>query len=154
MSVFNVIITRTFYQVTIPHEMLEAAKEKRIASQIEPDGRQPQELGRTNSWGYSIMNIDGLTQLATLGERAGVDLWGYRTADGRGIRAAIDYLAPFALGQGTWPDQQISDFKPETMFPVLRRASTHYTDGGFKQIVAKLPATPASDRSVLVGRQP
>ena len=26
MSVFNVIITRTFYQVTIPHEMLEAAK--------------------------------------------------------------------------------------------------------------------------------
>ena len=26
MSVFNVIITRTFYQVTIPMEMLEAAK--------------------------------------------------------------------------------------------------------------------------------
>ena len=26
MSVFNVIITRTFYQVTIPGEMLEAAK--------------------------------------------------------------------------------------------------------------------------------
>src|SRR6266480_3777961 len=84
---------------------LEAAREKRIAAQIEPDGRQPLELVRTKAWSYSVGNLDGRTLLATLGERVGVDLWNYRTADGSSIRRALDYLMPFAFGQKKWPDQ-------------------------------------------------
>src|SRR5206468_10167156 len=82
----------------IARQTLAAAREKRIAAQVEPDGRQPLELARTRSWGYSIMNTDGLVDLATLGEHVGVDLWHYQTRDGRSLRSALLYLAPYAVG--------------------------------------------------------
>src|SRR5258706_8812185 len=74
--------------------ILETARAKRIATQIEPDGRQPLELVRTKAWSYSVGNLDGLMLLARLGERVSVDLWNYHTGDGRSIRRALDYLAP------------------------------------------------------------
>lgn len=87
--------------------VLSAAKTKIIASQIEPDGRQPHELQRTKSISYSIMNLRGLTRLAWHGRQLGVDLWNYQTPDGRGIRKAYAFLQPFAFGDKSWEYQQL-----------------------------------------------
>ena len=107
--------------------VLEAAKTKRIAVQVEPDGRQPLELERTKAWSYSIMNLDGLMVLAELGDRIGVDLWNYQTGDGRSIRRALDFLAPFASGEKKWTYQQLGEWPPQMLSPLIRRASSHYT---------------------------
>ena len=130
--------------------ILETARAKRIATQIEPDGRQPLELVRTKAWSYSVGNLDGLMLLATLGERVSVDLWNYHTADGHSIRRALDYLAPFAFGEKKWPDQQIGEWQPETLFPLIRRAARQYQDQHYRNLMKRLPQADASDRSNLI----
>ena len=130
---------------SLAKSVLEAAKRKRIAVQIEPDGRQPLELERTRAWSYSVGNLDGLMQLAQLGESLGVDLWNYETADGRSIRKALDFLVPFALGEKKWTYQQLGAWPPQMLFPLIRRAAEHYNDERF----AKVPALKADDRSNL-----
>lgn len=128
----------------------ETAKQKRLALQIEPNGRQPLELVRTKAWSYSVGNLDGLMLLARLGENAGVDLWHYETKDGRSIRRALDYLIPFAFGEKQWPDQQLGEWPPQMLFPLLRRAALHYSVPSYRTLVSKLPALTAADRNHLL----
>lgn len=133
----------------LAREALERAKQKRIAAQIEPDGTMPLELARTNAWSYSVMNLDGLTELATLGDRAGVDLWHFETADGRSIRKAILYLVPFAFGEKKWDAEQINGFTAQALYPVLRRAAPRYDDPDVRRAAARLPGLPPADLSRL-----
>jgi hypothetical protein len=100
-------------------QILESVKLKRIASQIEPDGSQPQELARTKSFSYSTMNLGGFVQLAKLGVYCRVDLWNFETSDGRSIRKAIDYMVPFIGDLKKWKYEQISNI--EEAVPSLLR---------------------------------
>lgn len=86
---------------------LETKTKARIASQIEPDGSQPHELARTKSMGYSTMNLRGFLHLAWYGKNLGVDLWNFKTTDGRSIKAALEYLMPYASNQKEWTYQQL-----------------------------------------------
>jgi len=119
-------------------QTLEAAKTKRIAAQIEPDGRQPRETDRTKGLSYSVMNLDGLMQLARLGEHSSVDLWNFETPDARGIRKALDWLVPFASGEQKWPYEQIEPFARAAFVPLLRRAAVKYHDNRYLAVAVRL----------------
>jgi hypothetical protein len=71
----------------------------RITKQIAPEGRQPHELTRAQPWHYSIFNLEALFDAAALADKVGIDLWKYETSDKRGIRKALDWLIPFAMGE-------------------------------------------------------
>ena len=114
------------------------AAKRRLASQIEPDGRQPRELARTRSWSYSVMNLHGWFTVARLAGEAGVDLWHYRTADGRSLRAAVDYLVPFARGDARWPHQQITPIARDEFAALLDQAARVWADGGYGALAARL----------------
>lgn len=132
-------------------QVLEQAKQKRIAAQIEPDGRQPLELARTKAWSYSNGNLDGLMQLAMLGQYVGVDLWNFQTKDGRSIRKALDFLVPIAVGEKKWAYQEIGEgVKPATLFPLMRRAAAVYHDKAYQAVMTKVPPADRSDRSRLI----
>jgi hypothetical protein len=139
-------------QPDVAREVVRRVPERRIAVQVEPDGRQPLELKRTKAWSYSIMNARGLMLLARLGEHVGVDLWRHETPDGRGIRKAIDFLAPFATGGREWPYEQINGFRPEGAYVLLRRAAQEYA-GAYDAAVAKLPPLEADAIEHLVGER-
>jgi hypothetical protein len=130
-------------------QIVETAKTKRIAVQIEADGRQPLELARTRAWSYSIMNLDELMQLATIGDDVGVDLWNYQTADGRGIRRALEYLYPFSVGEN-WQYEQLGEFQPQALYPLMRRAGVKYRDDKFKAMLAKIPTADAAGKENVV----
>jgi hypothetical protein len=135
-------------------DILQTARTKRIAAQIEPDGRQPLELARTKGWSYSVGNLDGLMLLARLGENVGVDLWTYQSGDGRSIRRALDYLVPVALGEQKWAYQQLGEWPPQMLFPLMRRAAAKYRDPQFLSLLARVPDTDSADRVRLLRSDP
>ena len=135
-------------QTDMARETLELAKTKRIALQIQPDGRQPLELARTNAWGYSVGNLSGLMTLADLGDRVGVDLWDFETSDGRSIRKALEYLAPFAFEDQKWP--YTSQPSQQSLSPLIRRAAVHYHDSAIERFLSNIPPVGAADRARLL----
>jgi hypothetical protein len=124
-------------QADLARRTLDGAR-ARIAAQIEPDGRQPRELARTRSWHYSEFNLAAFMDLATLGRHVGVDLWGYRTADGRSIRQAVDFLVPFAAGERAWPFDQITPFSPGTIHPLLRRGAAAWREPRYRVLAGQV----------------
>jgi hypothetical protein len=129
---------------------LESVTKKRIASQIEPDGRQPLELDRTKSWSYSTMNLEGFVTLAALGENVGVDLWNFKTEDGRGIRKAIEFLYPFMDNEKDWKYKQIENWNPGRLYYSIRRANRKYTDDKFESIFLTVPKLKAGEIGFLL----
>jgi hypothetical protein len=117
----------------------EQARARRIAKHIEPDGCQPLELRRTLSFGYTLFNLDGLFRLARLSERVGVDLWHHRTDDGRGIRAALDWVLPFATGKERWSHKQISKQNFRPLVRLLRQAARVYNQPAYESAISHLP---------------
>lgn len=123
--------------------VIETAKTKRIAAQIEPDGQMPLELARTQSWNYSTMNLSGFVDLAILGRHVDVDLWNYTTKDGRSIRKAFDYLSQYTAGGKKWEHQVLSPLDPEKFNRLVRLAAAEWKDKPFAELAAK--SKPADD---------
>lgn len=125
----------------VARKQLQDRTPKRIALQIQPDGKQPFELLRTKSFDYSLYNLQALFAAASLGEKVGVDLWNFATADGRSIRKALDFLIPYALGKEPWPWRTITGFHGESLAPLLRRAALAYNEPAYEEAIAQLPGS-------------
>lgn len=85
--------------------------QKRIFTQIEPDGRQPNELRRTLAFGYSQFNLHHMIDVFLMGQKMGVSIDNDTSSDGRNFYKAVDYITPY-LGKDVsrWPYEQISDW--------------------------------------------
>jgi hypothetical protein len=91
-----------------------------VPEEIRPDGSCPREEERTNSLGYSNMNLDAFAVLCRIAATNGVRLWEFATAKGIGVRRAFDYLLPYLLHPENWKKQQISKFSADgTVWPGL-----------------------------------
>ena len=126
---------------TQAREILEYTRHKRIPAQIEPDGQQPRELGRTLSINYTLFNLQALFACARLGEHAGVDLWNFRTPDGRSIRAALDWVLPYALQEKKWEHKQISKQNFGPLIGLLRLAAVAWREPAYEQALGKLKSS-------------
>jgi len=125
--------------------LLEFAAE-RIVKQIEPDGRQPHELRRTQAWNYSIFNLEALFNAAAIGEKIGVDLWNYESSDKRSMRKALDWLIPFATREKKWTYKQLSSLQPEKIAPLLRRAAVQYRAAAYERVLSKIAGVATDQR--------
>lgn len=132
------------------HRVLSDVPRKRIARQIEPNGGQPLELARADSWSYSLFNLEALFDAAALGDHFGMDLWNFETADKRSIRKALAWLIPFATGEKRWPLRQQSRWQPERLAPFLQRAALRYREPSYVTALGKLAAPSIDSRDRLL----
>jgi hypothetical protein len=100
----------------------------RIASQIKPDGSQPEEIRRVDGLGYSQFNLEAQFQVARQAAGLGIDLWNYTAPEGASLRRALEYLRPFNAKPETWPAKQNAKLSPGFLDPLLIQAKTVWPD--------------------------
>jgi len=71
-----------------------------VPTQIAADGSFPLEIERTKPYGYSLFNLDAM---ATTCEILGGDAWTFELPDGRGMRRAVAFMAPYIRNRAAWP---------------------------------------------------
>ena len=85
-------------------------KDVLIPQQMAADGSFPLELARTKPYGYSLFNLDAMATACQILSTAGDSLWTFELADGRGMRKALAFMAPFIADKTKWPH------KPDVMY--------------------------------------
>jgi hypothetical protein len=100
----------------------------RIASQIKPDGSQPEEMRRVDGLGYSVFNLTAQFQIARQAAGLGVDLWNYTAPTGASLRRALAYLQPYNTRPETWPTTQNARMHPGFLDSLLAQAKDVWPD--------------------------
>ena len=86
-----------------------------IPEQVGEDGHLTREIGRTKSLNYSTYGLNAMIQTAVIAEKQGVDLFGYKLEDGRGLEQVLDYHTPFVVDPDSWPYEQITPYKGDNI---------------------------------------
>jgi len=110
----------------------------RYASQIADDGSLPHELERTRSKSYVSMNLRAFLTLASLGDRAGLNLWNAERNEKLLLKTSIDWLVPYVTNQQEWKWKQISDDPADSNAQLFRMASRGYKNPGYEKIAKQL----------------
>lgn len=74
-----------------------------VPEQIAPNGSFPRELARTKPYSYSLFDLDILGMSAHVLSTKDVDLWTWKTSDGRGLDAAFRFMVPYIRNKKRWP---------------------------------------------------
>ena len=114
--------------------LAETAKTKRIAAQVQPDGQLPAEETRTRSFHYSVFDVEAMMKLAAEAQTVNVDLWNYKAPDGGSIRAALDYLLPFATNQKKWEHPDLDGVSLTELHDYLLMAAIHYNSAEYETV--------------------
>lgn len=74
-----------------------------IPNQMALDGSFPQEMRRTKPYGYSLFNLDAMAAICRILSTPRDNLWTFELADGRGMRKAMEFMAPYIRDKKSWP---------------------------------------------------
>ncbi len=91
-------------------ETMNSFAEKRIFTQIQPDGSQPHELSRTRSWHYCQYNLTHYIDLFMMAEKSELHIDRSVSEDGRSFYKALDFMVPYIGKEAEWPYQQLDGF--------------------------------------------
>ena len=78
-------------------------RDKLIPEQVAADGSLPLELARTKPYSYSLFNMDILSTICQILSTPAESLWSFTTADRRGMKKVIGYMAPYIADKNKWP---------------------------------------------------
>ncbi|MDR1284272.1 MAG: alginate lyase family protein [Opitutaceae bacterium] len=138
-----------------------AVARENIGKQIAGDGSLPLEMGRNRSFLYSIYGLRAFAVVADCAALAGDDLWNYRSPEGRGLRMAFDFLAPWLAGEKAWAGEDVAPDGERTAMRthalvMLRQSWRAWRIPAMGEATRRLAASlPQEDRRVaLLGLNP
>ena len=74
-----------------------------LPNQMATNGSFPEELNRTKPYAYSIFNLEAMTMNCVILSSGEDNLWNYSTDDGKNIKKAISFMAPYLHLKSKWP---------------------------------------------------
>jgi hypothetical protein len=101
-----------------------------VPNQVATNGSFPEELRRTKPYGYELFNLEAMATVCQILSTPQDNLFTFQTADGRGFRRAVEYMAPFIGDKKSWP------LKPDVMYDKewpMRQASLLFAGIAFKR---------------------
>jgi len=73
-----------------------------LSQQVADDGSLPRELGRKQSFHYSLYGIKPFCTLACCAHIIGEDLWNFQTSNGKSLKLALDFILPYIVKEKLW----------------------------------------------------
>jgi hypothetical protein len=74
-----------------------------IPDQMAVDGSFPLEMKRTKPYGYSLFNLEAMAAIAQILSTPRDNLWTFELPDRRGMRKAMEFMAPYIRDKSKWP---------------------------------------------------
>ena len=138
-------------RIDIARAAVDRVAQNRIPQQIEPDGKMPRELERTRALHYSLFALQAATGVADLARCVGKDVWGTATADGRGLKVAIDFLLPYVGRESEFPYSDPKREPSELSLELFLRAAWAYRNPEYARAAAVLARfKPDSDINLMI----
>jgi hypothetical protein len=101
--------------------------QERLLEQFESNGAQPQEMKGTITAHNCCFNLQTWANLADVARCCGIDFWNIAASDGRGLRRAFEWMAPYIVGSA-WECEQTEPFDRRRFIPLYFASSDHYRD--------------------------
>lgn len=124
----------------VVNEVLSQFMQRRIYKQVQPDGSQPEELARTNSYSYTTYNIRIALSMCNMAQVLGVDFLSQTSEDGRSIPKMIEFMSQYlGVEQSQYPYEQINkwDSAQNQAYQILYWADGKFPDKGYDKILAR-----------------
>ncbi len=74
-----------------------------VPNQMASDGSFPQEMRRTKPYGYALFNLEAMSTVCHILSTPEDNLWTFELPDGRGMRKALEFMAPYIMNKQQWP---------------------------------------------------
>jgi hypothetical protein len=117
-----------------------------VPNQMAADGSFPLEMRRTKPYSYSLFNLEAMATICQILSTPEDNLWTFELPDGRGMRKAIDFMAPFIRDKKSWP------LAPDVMYDAewpMRQSSLLFAGLAFRNSeYVKLWTTLKADSQV------
>ena len=99
-----------------------------VPTQMAADGSFRLEIERPASLVCALANLDGYALICEMAHQQGVDLYSWRTPDGRGFPTAVEFLVPYLRQPETWPYPQAAPYQPAWSLGIHLGASRLHRD--------------------------
>lgn len=120
----------------LARKMVELAQNS-LDEMLDNEGGQIHELARSRSFFYSCFNLQALTDIAVIGDKVGMNMWGFESEEKKSLSLAISYLTPVVEGE-EWNHNTLKAIDLTGLVPIVAQIATTYNSEEYKALLSDI----------------